>query len=94
MTTARTRVIRTASLTLAVLLALPARAHHSFAMYDSSQTLVFTGIITRVDPNPNHLQVFFAPLNEARDQVLKDDKGEPIVWSVEMDGAAQEARKG
>jgi hypothetical protein len=69
-------------------------AHHSFAMYDTTKTLVMTGIITQVDPNPNHLQVFFAPLNEARDQVLKDDKGEPIVWAVEMDGAAQMARVG
>ncbi len=69
-------------------------AHHSFAMYDTSKTLVMTGIITQVDPNPNHLQVFFAPLNEARDQVLKDEKGEPIVWAVEMDGAAQVARDG
>lgn len=69
-------------------------AHHSFAMYDIGKTLVMTGIVTQVDPNPNHLQVFFAPLNDARDQVLKDDKGEPIVWAVEMDGAAQVARDG
>lgn len=87
------KVIRIAT-GAALALAMPAQAHHSFAMYDTTQTLVFTGIVTRVDPNPNHLQVFFAPLNEARDQVLKDDKGEPIVWSVEMDGAAQEARNG
>lgn len=92
--TTTSRAIGTASLITAVLLSVPGQAHHSFAMYDSTKTLVFTGIVTRVDPNPNHLQVFFAPLNEARDQVLKDAKGEPIVWSVEMDGAAQEARKG
>lgn len=83
-----------AMLTAATLIAVPGEAHHSFAMYDSTKTLVFTGIVTRVDPNPNHLQVFFAPLNEARDQVLKDDKGEPVVWALEMDGAAVEARKG
>ena len=71
-----------------------ASAHHSFAMYDVSKTYVMTGVVTRVDPNPNHLQIFFAPLNEARDQVLKNDKGEPIVWGVEMMGAAIEARKG
>jgi len=71
-----------------------AAAHHSFAMYDTGKTYVMTGIVTRVDPNPNHLQIFFAPLNEARDQVLRDDKGEPIVWGVEMDGASIEARKG
>jgi hypothetical protein len=71
-----------------------AEAHHSFAMYDTGKTYVLTGIVTRVDPNPNHLQIFFAPLNEARDQVVKDDKGEPIVWAVEMDGAGNSARQG
>jgi hypothetical protein len=71
-----------------------AAAHHSFAMYDTGKTYVLTGIVTRVDPNPNHLQIFFAPLNEARDQVLKDAEGDPIVWAVEMDGAAISAREG
>jgi hypothetical protein len=71
-----------------------ALAHHSFAMYDQSKTYVITGIVTRVDPNPNHLQMFIAPLNEARDQVLKDAKGETITWAIEMDGAAVEARDG
>lgn len=80
--------------TALALLAGTAAAHHSFAMYDSNKTYVLTGIVTRVDPNPNHLQMFIAPLNAARDQVLKDDKGEPIVWAIEMDGAAIEARKG
>jgi hypothetical protein len=71
-----------------------AAAHHSFAMYNQSQTYVMTGIVTRVDPNPNHLQMFVAPLNEARDQVLKDANGETIVWAIEMDGAAREALDG
>jgi hypothetical protein len=87
-----------ASAALSVLLsasfAQSAAAHHSFAMYDVGKTYVMTGIVTRVDPNPNHLQIFFAPLNDARDQVLKDDAGEPIVWAVEMDGAAISARDG
>jgi hypothetical protein len=78
----------------AMLFCAAASAHHSFAMYDVAKTYVMTGVVTRVDPNPNHLQIFFAPLNEARDQVLKNDKGEPIVWGVEMMGAAIEARKG
>ncbi len=71
-----------------------AAAHHSFAMYDMRETYVMTGIVTRVDPNPNHLQMFIAPLNDARDQVMKDAKGETIVWAIEMDGAAIEARDG
>jgi len=71
-----------------------AEAHHSFAMYDIGKTYVMTGIVTRVDPNPNHLQIFLAPLNEARDQVIKDDKGEPVVWAIELDGASIAARQG
>jgi hypothetical protein len=75
-------------------LAASANAHHSFAMYDVGKTLVLTGVVTRVDPNPNHLQIFFAPLNEERTQVIRDGQGEPIVWAVEMDGAAGAARDG
>lgn len=69
-------------------------AHHSFAMYDSNVTYVMTGVLTRVDPNANHLQIFFAPLNEARRQVIRDAGGEPVVWAVEMAGAAAAARDG
>lgn len=86
-----------ATLVLAALLlagATSALAHHSFAMYDSRQTYLLTGVVTRVDPNPNHLQVFIAPLNAARDQVYFGEDGEPVVWAVEMDGAAVEARQG
>ena len=90
------RKVTSAALGVGVSLSLvnAAAAHHSFAMYDVGKNYVMTGIVTRVDPNPNHLQIFFAPLNEARDQVLKDDAGEPIVWAVEMDGAAIAARQG
>ena len=70
------------------------RAHHSFAMYDLNKTYVMTGVVTRVDPNSNHLQIFLAPLNEARDQVVRDGKGEPVVWAVEMAAASVAARDG
>ena len=62
-------------------------AHHSLAMYDLKKTYVMTGVIVRVDPNPNHLQLFVAPLNEARDQVLKDGRKEPVVWAIELEAA-------
>ena len=75
-------------------LALTAQAHHSFAMYDTEKTYVITGVVARVDPNPNHLQIFFVPLNEARDQIIRDEKGEPFVWALEMDTAAVVARDG
>lgn len=74
--------------------ALTAQAHHSFAMYDQNKTYVMTGVVVRVDPNPNHLQIFFVPLNEARNQIIRDEKGEPWVWAFEMDAAAAVARDG
>jgi len=92
-----TTLRRTGALISGVMLAAGASAvlaHHSFAMYDISKTYVMTGVVTRVDPNPNHLQVFVAPLNEARDQVIRDEQGEPIVWAVEMAGASVAARDG
>jgi hypothetical protein len=70
------------------------QAHHSFAMYDVNKTQVFTGVVTRVDPAPNHLQIYFAPMNAERKNVERDATGEPIVWAVEMTGSAQMARQG
>jgi hypothetical protein len=77
-----------------LLTTLAAQAHHSFAMYDLSKTKVFTGVVTRVDPAPNHLQIFFAPMNAERKNVERDDSGEPVIWAVEMGGSAMMARQG
>lgn len=82
------------ALTAAVMLAAPAQAHHSFAMYDIRVIKVFTGVVTRVDPAPNHLTIFFAPMNHERTNVERDERGEPITWAVEMGGSAQMARQG
>ena len=70
------------------------QAHHSFAMYDMNTIRVFTGVVTRVDPQPNHLQIFFAPMNEERKNVERDANGEPLIWAVEMQGSAAMARQG
>ena len=74
--------------------ALTVRAHHSYAMYDQDKTYVMTGVVVRIDPNPNHLQIFFVPLNEARNQVIRNEKGEPWTWAFEMDAAAAAAVDG
>jgi hypothetical protein len=71
-----------------------AYAHHSFAMYDLSHTQVFTGVVTGIDPAPNHLAINFAVMNEERTNVIRDDAGKPIIWTVEMGGSAQMARQG
>lgn len=82
------------ALAAALISTLPVRAHHSFAMYDTKVTKVFTGVVTRIDPAVNHLQIFFAPMNKDRTNVERDAKGEPIVWSVEMGPSGQMARQG
>jgi len=90
----RRRVAATMAAAAVCWLSGNAQAHHSFAMYDLGKTYVMTGVVTRVDPNPNHLQLFFAPLNDARDQIVKNAKGEPVVWAVEMEAAGGAARQG
>ena len=72
----------------------PVQAHHSFSIFDASKTKVFTGVVTRVNPDVNHLQIFFAVMNEERTNVIRDAKGQPVVWAVEMAGSAQSARQG
>lgn len=83
-----------ATVLAAGLMSAAVQAHHSFAMYDLRTTRVFTGVVTRIDPAPNHLQIYFAPMNAERKNVERDATGEPIVWAVEMAGSAQMARDG
>jgi hypothetical protein len=68
---------------------LPAAAHHSYAMYDGSIYKVFTGVMVRVVPNAAHFEMHFVPLNEERNALVRDEKGEPLVWVVQMESAAQ-----
>jgi hypothetical protein len=63
-------------------------------MYDLKITKVFTGVVTRVDPSVNHLQIYFAPMNAERKNVERNEAGQPVVWSVEMEGSAQMAKLG
>jgi len=69
-------------------------AHHSFSMYDPDKIYVLTGVVTRISPDPSHLQIFFGVLDDAREKVIRSDDGEPIIWSVELRGAAQVALDG
>lgn len=72
----------------------PVQAHHSFGAYDASVTDVFTGVVVRVNPDVNHLQIFYAQMNPERTNVVRDEDGEPIIWAVEMAGSAQSAMQG
>jgi hypothetical protein len=96
MTAQRRAVHGVLSVMLLVILAsaVPARAHHSFAAYNMDVTKVVTGVVTRINPDANHLQIFFAPMNDERKNVLRDADGKPIIWAVEMAGSAQMAKEG
>jgi len=83
-----------ATLVGVVAIVVPAWAHHSFAAYNMDVTKVFTGVVTRVNPDANHLQIFFAPMNDERKNVIRGDDGKPIIWAVEMAGSAQAAQEG
>ncbi|MFM1885907.1 MAG: hypothetical protein RL026_1064 [Pseudomonadota bacterium] len=95
MSSINTRIRRGfASALLAAAVAGTAWAHHSFSVYDMQTTKRFTGVVTRVNPDANHLQIFFAPMNEERKNVERDGEGKPVVWAVEMTGSAQAAADG
>lgn len=74
--------------------AAPVQAHHSFSAYDMNKTVLVTGVVTRVNPDANHLQIFFAPMNEERKNVERDKDNKPVVWTVEMAGSAASAQDG
>jgi len=78
----------------ASLLAGTATAHHSYAMYDGSIYKVFTGVIVRVVPNAAHFEMHFVPLNEERNALVRDENGDPLVWVVQMESAAQAFKDG
>lgn len=70
-----------------------ADAHHSYAMYDATIYRVFTGVMVRIIPNAAHFEMHFVELNEQRDGLLRDEEGEPVVWVVQMESAAQARRQ-
>ena len=46
--------------------ATPALSHHSFAMYDQTKVVTFTGVVTRFVAQPNHAEIHFVPLGTRR----------------------------
>jgi hypothetical protein len=91
----RTKVLGAASAIVVSAIGIRvANAHHSFAMYDEKKTYVLTGVVTRISPDANHLQIFFSPLDAARKAVVRDASGEPVTWAVELRAASQVAQEG
>ena len=70
-----------------------ASAHHSFAMYDQTKTVTWTGVMTRFVSQANHAEMHFVPLGPDG-KPLRGADGKPITWGVEMAGAAAVAQQG
>lgn len=76
----------------AVVLARPAYAHHSFAMYDQTVTKTLSGKLTRYVPGANHAQLLFVVVDNDGNVVMKD--GKPMQFGVETGSAIAMARNG
>jgi hypothetical protein len=53
----------------------PARAHHSTAMYDNEHPVTISGVVKKFDWTNPHAFVYLE---------VKDQKGNPVEWEVEM----------
>jgi hypothetical protein len=71
----------------------PAIAHHSFAMYDQTKTVTMTGVATQFVAQANHAELHFVPLGPDG-KAMRGSDGKPIIWGVEMAGAAAVAQQG
>lgn len=69
----------------ASLLAAPALAHHSFAMFDSNKLVVLDGTVTEFEWTNPHGWVHF---------ITVGPEGKPLEYSIEMASVAQQARVG
>ena len=72
--------------------AVPAFAHHSFAMYDTAVEKTMTGKLIRFVIGANHSQFIMETLNPDGTRAV-DEKGAPVVWTVETTSAAQLVRQ-
>ena len=77
----------------AAMLAGPAFAHHSFAMYDQTKTLTFTGVATQFIAQANHAELHFYVVGPDG-KLQKDKDGKNVDYGVEMMGAAAMAQVG
>jgi uncharacterized protein DUF6152 len=76
----------------AVMMAAPAWAHHSFAMYDQTATKTLSGKLTRYVPGANHAQLLFVVVDNDGNVMMKD--GKPHQFGVETGSAIAMARNG
>jgi hypothetical protein len=67
-----------------LVLAAPARAHHSFAMFDQTKTLTLQGTVRQFQWTNPHCFI----------QLLVDSADGPVEWSLEMHSPLASQRRG
>ena len=90
------KIIRPAMIVSVVIMcafATTALAHHSFAMYDMTKTMAFTGFLRSFVSQANHAEMHFIPLGPDG-KPMKSPDGKYVDWGVEMAGAAAMAAQG
>jgi hypothetical protein len=91
---ALTRTVAGAVISLVTALATgPARAHHSFAMYDQTKILVLTGVVYQFVAQANHAELHIYLIGPDG-KLEKDQDGKPRPYGIEMAGAAAIAQQG
>jgi len=75
------------------LAAVPAAAHHSFAMYDQTKTVTLTGVMYQFVAQANHAELHFYVIGPDG-KLQKGKDGKNVDYGVEMAGAAAVAQQG
>jgi hypothetical protein len=88
----RARAVAVALLSVGVA-AMPAVAHHSFAMYDQTKIVVVTGVVYQFVAQANHAELHVYLIGPDG-KLEKDKDGKPHPYGVEMAGAAAIAEQG
>ena len=68
------RIALAAAATASLLAAGPSQAHHSSAMFDKTRTVTLTGTVSQFQWTNPHSWI----------QVVVEDGGMPVEWSIEM----------
>ena len=69
----------------ALMSAMPAVAHHSFAMFDATKLMTLEGTVKQFQWTNPHAWIIL---------LVADGEGQPVQWAIEMNGPTGLARDG
>src|SRR5487761_492466 len=80
-------------LALAGIWATPAFSHHSYAMFDQTKVVVWTGVVTQYLGQANHSEIHFYLLG-SDGKLVKDSEGNLVDYGIELSGTANVTKQG